>query len=62
MLQKISVSDKYCSFELSETKKYHHVHTIKQHNIDDKKCFIRIKSAEKNQNDFWRIMWHWRLE
>ncbi len=28
-------------------------------NIDDK-CFLSSKSAY--YNDFWRIMWHWRLE
>ncbi len=25
-----------------------------------KKCFLSSKSA--NYNDFWRIMWHWRLD
>ncbi len=29
-------------------------------NIDNEKRFLSIKSAY--QNDFWRIIWHWRLE
>jgi len=36
---------------------------IKQHffNIGNtNKCFLDTKSSY--QNDFWRIMWHWRLE
>ncbi len=27
---------------------------------NNKKCFLSSKSA--HYNDFWRIMWHWRLE
>jgi len=29
-------------------------------NNDNNKCFLTSKSAY--QNDFWRIMWPWRLE
>jgi len=29
-------------------------------NIDSNECFLSTKSAY--YNDFWRVMWHWRLE
>jgi len=44
---------------------YHGFHkTMKQHNIDDniKNGFLGSKKACQNLNDFWKIMWHWRLE
>ncbi len=36
------------------------VYILKIIEIDYKKCFLSTNSAY--QNDFWRNMWHWRLE
>jgi len=50
MLQKFSISSKCCSFEL-----YIHQRILKN------QCFPLHKNIV-HENDFWRIMWHWRLE
>ncbi len=70
MFQIISVLKKCGSVELlfvkeSWKKMYHGFHKTlgskTVFNIDNnKECFFSIKSAY--YNDFWRIMWHWRLQ
>ncbi len=60
MLQKIYISNKWCSnflFITESWKDFKHSNWF-QHNID-KKWFLSSKSTY--QNDFWRIMWHWKF-
>ncbi len=60
----ISISDKCWTFYtiLYPEKMFHGFHKNMKLfiNIDNKKKFLSTKSTY--QNDFWRIMWPWRLE
>ncbi len=57
-LQNISISNNLVLLFLKNPEEiYQNFHKF---NIDNKKCFLSTKSAD--QNDFWSIMWQWRLD
>jgi len=60
MLQKICISNKCCSFEPSIHWRILKSITVCTKILCSTTAFKSSKSAY--YNDFWRIMWHWRLE
>ncbi len=54
----------YSTKNAEQNKKYHSFHKMlistTVYKIDNNKFFLSSKSAY--WNDFWRIMWYWRLE
>ncbi len=69
MLQKISLSNKFCSLELSISQKIlkmYHTFIFKYESAQLFSALIIIRNVSwaANQNIKWflKIMWHWRLE
>jgi len=61
MLLKISISNKCCCFELciDQIMSFPQKFKATVFNIDH--IFFSWSCSAANQNDFWRIMWRWRL-